>query len=57
MSNLSNWWIGLMMKFLRILRLFKFVIMEENNKIFIYMDSEGLIKIDVILEDEILWFM
>ena len=29
--------------------------MEENNKILIYTDSEGLTKIDVILEDETLW--
>ena len=29
--------------------------MEENNKILIYTDSEGLTKIDVKLEDETLW--
>ena len=44
-----------MMKPSRISRLSKFAIMEENNKILIYTDSEGLTKIDVILEDETLW--
>lgn len=29
--------------------------MEDNNKILIYTDSEGLTKIDVKLEDETLW--
>lgn len=43
------------MKPSRISRLSKFAIMEENNKILIYTDSEGLTKIDVILEDETLW--
>ena len=29
--------------------------MEEQNKILIYSDNDGLTRIDVVLEDETLW--